>query len=112
MSTAAISSSQSSIIESDLRKLISQARRLPSDDLEPCKDWTRQEIKRAQKLSEKINCLMIKSSTIITSELFNESRDCCNQLDQWIKRLEMNLKSTNHSTYHTLADLGKANQTK
>lgn len=106
-----MSTISASIIERDLNQLIKQARRLPTDDIEPCKDWIKQEMVRAQKLYDKINRLVIRSTTIITSELFNEARDCCNQLDQWIKRLEMNLKSTHGSTYHTLADLGKANQT-
>ncbi|KAH7638276.1 hypothetical protein HUG17_9382 [Dermatophagoides farinae] len=100
------------IVERDLQQLIKQARRLPTDDLEPCKDWTRQEMVRAQKLYEKINRMVIQSTPVISSDLFNEARECCNQLDLWINRLEQNLKSANHSTYHTLVDLGKANQSR
>ncbi|KAH7636522.1 uncharacterized protein LOC124498574 [Dermatophagoides farinae] len=94
--------------ERDLCQLIIQARRLPCEQLEPCKDWTKEEIARAKKMYQKIDRL--QSSPKISSKLFNEARDCCDMLSGYIRKLELHMLSSNTRAINSLTDLGNANK--
>ncbi|OTF71596.1 hypothetical protein BLA29_007286 [Euroglyphus maynei] len=94
--------------ERELGQLISQARRLPCEQLESCKDWTKEEVARAKKMYQKIDRL--QSSPKISSKLFNEARDCCDLLSEYIRKLELHILSLDTREFNSLVDLGKANR--
>ncbi|KAH9417000.1 hypothetical protein DERP_011729 [Dermatophagoides pteronyssinus] len=94
--------------ERELTQVIIQARRLPCEQFESCKDWTKEEIQRAKKMYQKIDRL--QSSPKISSKLFNEARDCCDMLSQYIRKLEIHLSSSNGHTFNSFVDLGTANK--
>ncbi|KAI7692810.1 hypothetical protein SSS_07205 [Sarcoptes scabiei] len=94
--------------ERELVKLIEKAKRMPMEHLEPCKDWTKEEMARVRKAYEKID--QLQNSPKISSKLFNEARDCCDMLHQYLKRLENNMIQTHCKPMNTLTELGVANR--
>ena len=54
-------------------------------EFETCSQWIDREINRARKQQEQIERLQNHPS--ITARLFNESRDCCDQIHSYIERL-------------------------
>lgn len=95
-------------IERELMLCVVQARRMPSDYLEPCKDWTKIELNKAKKLYNKIT--QLQESSEISPKMFNEARGASDLLHSWIKRLEMNSVQTTCRPMNLLTDLGIANQ--
>ncbi|XP_027194881.2 uncharacterized protein LOC113789528 [Dermatophagoides pteronyssinus] len=85
------SSSIENPIERELKNLILKAKKLiqnnADDDLPKDFDWIKQNIDSTEKLLKQIESIQQKNVSIIDTKLFNESRDCCEQLKNWSKLL-------------------------
>ncbi|OTF82472.1 hypothetical protein BLA29_010153 [Euroglyphus maynei] len=72
--------------ETQLIKLIKDVMKMVEQtEFETCTQWIDREIARAKKQQEQIERL--QNHPTITSKLFNESRDACDQIHFYIQRL-------------------------
>lgn len=99
--------------EKEMQQLIAKTRKSIVNELDSCIDWIDGEKKKAKKLLEQIEKIQ-RQWPGIDAKLFNDSRDCCDDLRQWIKRLDEHRKSVLNNddrlVVNTLDELGRANE--
>ncbi|OTF80430.1 hypothetical protein BLA29_010109 [Euroglyphus maynei] len=99
--------------ENEMRQLIVKTRKLIVNEMDSCVDWIDDEKKKAKKLLEQIEKIQ-RQWQGIDAKLFNDSRDCCDELRQWIKHLDEHrkglLNNDDRMVVNTLDELGRANE--
>ncbi|XP_075679138.1 uncharacterized protein LOC113791422 isoform X2 [Dermatophagoides pteronyssinus] len=100
-------------IENEMKQLILKAKKLIAEELDSCVDWIDDEKKKSKKLLEQLEKLQ-RQYPDIDGKIFNESRDCCDELRQFQKRLDEYRKSIlnndDRMVVNTLDELGRANE--
>lgn len=98
--------------ERDLRQLIAKARKAMASELDTCVDWIDEESSKAKKIFEQIEKIL-RQSPGIDSKLFNETRDICDDLKNWIQTLTDHrnsvLNNEQRIMVQTLDELGAMN---
>ncbi|UXI20523.1 choline/ethanolamine kinase-like [Sarcoptes scabiei] len=98
--------------EIELGLLLKKAKNSISNELDNCFDWIDDETRKAKKLLDQIEKIQ-RQMPAIDAKLFNESRDCCDDLQTWIKRLqghrESMLKNDQKIVVQTLDEMGSMN---
>ncbi|KAH9416999.1 hypothetical protein DERP_011728 [Dermatophagoides pteronyssinus] len=100
-------------IENEMKQLILKAKKLIAEEFDSCVDWIDDEKKKSKKLLEQLEKLQ-RQYPDIDGKIFNESRDCCDELRQFQKRLDEYRKSIlnndDRMVVNTLDELGRANE--